>query len=79
MTQLCDSRQLTYLSGAGVAGLVRFGPQRLVPVLRRDPTDQQIADDPEIVWTAGGDLVGAIRLLTLRPESIRYRWDGDPW
>ena len=78
MTQLCDSRQLTYISGTGAARLVRFAPQRLLPVLRRDPSDLRIADDPEIVWTESGDLVGAIRLLPLRPESIRYRWDGDP-
>ena len=76
MTQLCDDSQLGFLSTAAEPALIRFAPWRLVHVLRRDPTDQRIADDPRILWTRGGELVGAVRLTPLRPESIRPGWDG---
>jgi hypothetical protein len=76
MTQLCDSRQLGFLSTASEPALIRFAPQPLIRVLQRDPTVQRIAEDPQMVWTRSSEFVGAVRLLPLRPESIRYGWDG---
>lgn len=76
MIQLCDSRQLGFLSSTAGPALIRFAPERLVNVLRRDPTDQRIAHDPHVVWTRGSEFIGALRLLPLRPESIRFGWDG---
>jgi hypothetical protein len=78
MTQLGDSRQITYLSGHIEPTLIRFGPARLGLLLERDPTDVPLTQDPGIAWTASSEFVGAVRLLPLRPESIRYGWDGDP-
>jgi hypothetical protein len=77
MTQLCATGHLGFLSSTAEPALIRFAPRQLVAVLRRDPGDQRIADDPQILWTRRSEFVGTLRLLPLRPESIRYEWDGD--
>ncbi|KOV87184.1 hypothetical protein ADL03_07400 [Nocardia sp. NRRL S-836] len=77
MTQLCRSGQLGYLSTSAGAGLVRFGPARLRRVLEHDGVHSGLAADPGITWGEGGDLVGAVRLLPLRPESVRQVLGGD--
>ncbi|WP_328475429.1 hypothetical protein OHA21_19150 [Actinoplanes sp. NBC_00393] len=74
MTQLCATDQLGFLSTRNEPTLIRFAPRRLAEVLQRDPGDQRIAEDPQILWTEGGEFVGAIRLVPLRPESVRYGW-----
>lgn len=71
MTQLCRSGQLRYLSTAAKPGLIRFAPAQLRRVLDEDGTYQRLAADRGITWTGGGDLVGAVRLLPLRAESVR--------
>ncbi|MFG1607797.1 hypothetical protein [Actinoplanes sp. NPDC049265] len=76
LTQLCHDGQLAYLSRAAEPRMIRFAPHGLLEVLRRDATDQRIADDPGVVWTRSSELVGVLRLLPLRPESIRHGWDG---
>jgi hypothetical protein len=72
MTQLCRSGQLGYLSAGAPPGLIRFAPTRLRWVLERDSAHQRLAADPEIAWSEDGELVGALRLLPLRPESVRH-------
>ena len=76
MTQLCDSRQLSYLRGAVPPRLIRFAPDRLARVLERSPADRQLGEDSQVMWTPESEYVGAVRLLPLRTESIRYGWDG---
>jgi hypothetical protein len=71
MTQLCRSGQLGYLSTVAAPGLVRFAPQQLRRVLERDSAHHRLAADPGIAWSEGGEFVGALRLLPLRPESVR--------
>ncbi|MBE8516433.1 hypothetical protein ILP97_02700 [Amycolatopsis sp. H6(2020)] len=71
MTQLCRSVQLRYLSTAARPGLIRFAPAQLQRALDEDGTYQRLAADRGITWTGGGELVGAVRLLPLRPESVR--------
>jgi hypothetical protein len=78
MTQLCRSGQLRYLSTVAEPGLVRFGPAQLRRVLEQDGAHQPLAADPGIVWSAGGELVGALRLLPLRAESTRRVLGGAP-
>jgi hypothetical protein len=76
MTQLCRSGQLGYLSTVAPPGLARFAPERLRRVLERDSAHQRLAADPGIAWTDGGELVGSLRLLPLRPESVRQMVGG---
>ena len=71
MTQLCRSGQLGYLSTVAEPGLVRFAPLQLRRVLDRDSAHHRLAGDPGIAWTDGGEFIGALRLLPLRPESVR--------
>ncbi|ONI84544.1 hypothetical protein ALI22I_28740 [Saccharothrix sp. ALI-22-I] len=71
MTQLCRSGQLGYLSTVTEPGLVRFAPARLRQVLERDGAHKALVADPGVVWSEGGDFVGTVRLLPLRPESVR--------
>lgn len=72
MTQLCRGGQLGYLSTAADPGLVRFAPRRLREVLDREGVHKGLLADPGVVWSDGGELVGALRLLPLRPESVRH-------
>jgi hypothetical protein len=72
MTQLCRSGQLGYLSTATEPGLVRFAPLQLRRVLERDGAHQRLAADPGVAWSDGGEFVGALRLMPLRPESVRH-------
>lgn len=76
MTQLCRGGQLGYLSTSAGSGLVRFGPSRLRRVLEQDGVHKGLAADPGITWGEGGDFVGALRLLPLRPESVRQVMGG---
>jgi hypothetical protein len=71
MTQLCRGGQLGYLSTSASPGLVRFGPSQLRRVLEQEGVHRGLATDPGITWGAGGEFVGALRLLPLRPESVR--------
>jgi hypothetical protein len=71
MTQLCRSGQLGYLSTVAEPGLVRFAPMQLRRVLERDGVHKGLASDPGVAWSEGGEFVGALRLLPLRPESVR--------
>lgn len=68
MTQLCTGRQLSYLSSAFEPSLVRFAPRQLQRVLGSGP---QPIEDGSVVWTEHGEYAGALRLVPLRPESIR--------
>jgi hypothetical protein len=72
MTQLCRNGQLGYLSTAAEPVLVRFAPSRLRRVFEREGVHKGISADPGIVWSEDGEFVGALRLLPLRPESVRY-------
>ncbi|MGM1057960.1 hypothetical protein [Saccharothrix sp. Mg75] len=72
MTQLCRSGQLGYLSTSAEPGLLRFAPARLRRVVRDDGADRGLAADPSVTWGHGGELVGAMRLLPLRMESVRH-------
>jgi hypothetical protein len=71
MTQLCRSGQLRYLSTVAEPVLIRFAPQQLRRVFERNGAYPRLAADPEIMWSEGGEVVGALRLLPLRPESVR--------
>ncbi|HEX6343563.1 hypothetical protein [Umezawaea sp.] len=71
MTQLCRSGQLGYLSTGATSGLVRVAPARLRQVLERDGAHAALVADPGVAWSEGGEFVGAVRLLPLRPESVR--------
>jgi hypothetical protein len=71
MTQLCRGGQLGYLSTVSEPGLIRFAPQQLRRVLDGDGAHRGLTRDPGIVWSGGGELVGALRLVPLRPESVR--------
>jgi hypothetical protein len=68
MTQLCTGRQLSYLSSAGAPSLVRFAPRQLKRVLGGGPRPPE---DGSVVWTEHGEYAGALRLVPLRPESVR--------
>jgi hypothetical protein len=68
MTQLCDGHQLSYLSSAAEPSLVRFAPRQLQRVLAGGPRPP---DDRSVVWTRHGEYAGALRLVPLRPESVR--------
>lgn len=76
MTQLCRGGQLGYLSKAADPGLIRFAPRRLREVLDREGVHKGLTTDPGVVWSEGGELVGVLRLLPLRPESVRHVVDG---
>lgn len=78
MTQLCRGGQLPYLSTAGAATLLRFAPVRLRRVLERDGAEQGLATDPDMTWSEGAELVGALRLVPLRPESVHRVIGGAP-
>ncbi|GLZ28009.1 hypothetical protein Lesp02_01990 [Lentzea sp. NBRC 105346] len=71
MTQLCRGGQLGFLSTAAEPGLVRFAPQRLRDVLEREGVHRGLTADPGVAWSERGELIGALRLLPLRPESVR--------
>jgi hypothetical protein len=71
MTQLCRGGQLGYLSTGSPPGLVLFAPQQVRRVLERDATQARLAADPRMTWSHDGELVGALRLVPLRPESVR--------
>ncbi|WP_439656030.1 hypothetical protein ACSHWB_26745 [Lentzea sp. HUAS TT2] len=71
MTQLCRGGQLGYLSTSAAPGLVRFGPVRLRRMLEQEGVHRGLTADPGITWGEGGEFVGALRLLPLRPESVR--------
>ena len=68
MTQLCTGRQLSYLSGATEPSLVRFAPRQLKRVLGGGPRPPE---EGSVVWTEHGEYAGALRLVPLRPESVR--------
>jgi hypothetical protein len=70
MTQLCRGNQVRFLSTVADPGLVRFAPAQVLQVLDADGRHRGLAADPGIVWSAGGELVGALRLLPLRLESV---------
>jgi len=70
MRQLSDSRQLSYLSGSAPPAFVRFGPEQL----RRVLADRSLLDDPGVLWTDDSELIGALRLVPLRAESVRRGW-----
>ncbi|HEX6351854.1 hypothetical protein [Actinophytocola sp.] len=72
LVQLCRGDQVRYLSTAVSPGLLRFAPGRLRGVLERSHTDRALASDPGITWSDGGELVGALRLVPLRPESVHH-------
>ncbi|MBP2335023.1 hypothetical protein JOF41_001201 [Saccharothrix coeruleofusca] len=72
MTQLCRSGQLRYLSTSAEPGLLRFAPARLRRVVRDGGAHQGFAADLAVTWGAGGELIGALRLLPLRVESVRH-------
>lgn len=76
MTQLCRGGQLSYLSTSTTPGLVRFGPLRLRQMLEQDAVYKGLTADPGIAWSKGGELVGALRLLPLRSESVRQDLGG---
>jgi hypothetical protein len=71
MTQLCRSGQLGYLSTATPPALVRFAPRQVRRILEHDATHQRLAGDPGITWSHDGELIGALRLVPLRTESVR--------
>ncbi|WP_158851434.1 hypothetical protein [Saccharothrix deserti] len=71
MTQLCRGGQLGYLSTGAEPGLVRFAPAGLRRVLEQEGLHRELVADPRVTWGEGGELVGALRLLPLRPESVR--------
>ncbi|HWO65109.1 MAG TPA: hypothetical protein VNO31_34240 [Umezawaea sp.] len=71
MTQMCRSGQLGYLSTGARSGLVRIAPARLRQVLERDGAHTALVADPGVAWSEGGEFFGAVRLLPLRPESVR--------
>lgn len=68
MTQLCTGRQLSYLSSATEPSLVRFAPRQLKRVFGGGP---RTPEDGSVVWTEHGEYAGALRLVPLRPESVR--------
>ncbi|WP_157440416.1 hypothetical protein [Actinokineospora inagensis] len=72
MTQLCAGGQLRYLSTAVEPVLVRFAPAQLRRALSRDSVHTGLAGDPSVVWSEGGEFVGALRLLPLRAESVLH-------
>jgi hypothetical protein len=77
VVQLCRGGQLRYLSTASETGLLRFAPQPLRSVLEQDSAHHRLAADPGISWNEDGELVGALRLVPLRPESVRIVLGGD--
>ncbi|MEU5693224.1 hypothetical protein [Actinosynnema sp. NPDC020468] len=70
MTQLCRSGQLGYLSTTAVPGLIRFAPGRLRRVLEARGEARGPVADPSVAWGDSGELVGALRLVPLRAESV---------
>lgn len=77
MTQLCRSGQLGYLRTVAEPGLVRFAPVQLRRVLEQDSAHHRLTADPGVAWSDGGEFVGALRLLPLRPESVRQVLGGE--
>ncbi|MFC7612881.1 hypothetical protein ACFQV2_03705 [Actinokineospora soli] len=71
MTQLCRGAQLAFLNTVAEPALIRFAPARLRRVFERDGVHTGLAGDPGVVWGENGDVVGALRLMPLRPESVR--------
>jgi hypothetical protein len=45
-------------------------------VLEEQGNARPVTTDPRIIWSESGEVVGALRLLPLRPESVRKSWGG---
>lgn len=74
MRQLCGSRQLSYLSGSAPPSLVRFAPAQLRLVLEEHPAERPVVEDPGIEWNEHSELIGAVRLVQMRPGAVRCGW-----
>ncbi|MGH8920763.1 MAG: hypothetical protein ACRD0H_20935, partial [Actinomycetes bacterium] len=78
MTQLCRSKQLNHLSAApGDAGMLRFAPHQLKQVREFGGSARAAGASRDVVWTAAGDLAGAIRLMPLRLGAVRSVLGGE--
>jgi hypothetical protein len=71
MTQLCTDDQLDYLSTTTDPVLVRFAPQQVRRVLEMRGSQESLLADSGIVWSAGRELIGAIRLLPVRLDAVQ--------
>lgn len=77
MTQLCRGAQLGYLSTVSPSSLVLFAPHQVRRVLEQNPRQARFAADPRMTWSRDGELVGALRLVPLRAESVRQVLGGE--
>ncbi|GLY44407.1 hypothetical protein Amsp01_104300 [Amycolatopsis sp. NBRC 101858] len=76
LMQLCRSAQLRFLRTVNDPELIRFAPAQLRRVLEEQGNARPVTTDPRIIWSESGEVVGALRLLPLRPESVRKSWGG---
>ncbi|WP_157358206.1 hypothetical protein [Amycolatopsis alba] len=76
LTQLCRSSQLRFLRTVNEPELIRFAPAQVRRVLAEQGTARPVTADPRITWSESGEVVGALRLSPLRPESVRKSWGG---
>jgi hypothetical protein len=76
LMQLCRSAQLRFLRTVNEPELIRFAPAQLRRVLEEQGNARLVTADPRITWSESGEVVGALRLLPLRPESVRKSWGG---
>ena len=70
MPQACRAAQLGYVRTSQVPARVPFAPVQVRRVLEQVPTHPELLADSRIVWCAGKELIGTLRLLPLRLESV---------
>lgn len=75
MIQLCRGPQLDHISAStGEIGMLRFAPHQLKQVREFGGSGRA---GGEVVWTAAGDLAGALRLVPLRLGAVRSVLGGE--
>jgi hypothetical protein len=76
MIQLCTDEQLSFLTVGVDSAALRFAPQQLRRVLEQDGTHNDLLGDSALVWSAGRELVGTLRLIPIRLDSVLTRHPG---
>ncbi|WP_214406133.1 hypothetical protein [Pseudonocardia lacus] len=76
MIQLCTDEQLDFLSSGTAPVTVRFAPQQVRRVLELQGGRSALLADSGLVWSAGHELIGAVRLLPMRLDAVEWAHTG---
>lgn len=76
MIQLCTDEQLGFLSSTTAPASLRFAPRQLRRVLEHDGTESGLLADSGVVWSAGRELIGTMRLIPVRIDSVLEKHPG---